>query len=229
MNIIPIYFLKEKILEVNSGMQGIDYINLVQLIYQLKLKEMQEHRREKNVYWVTDLVRCPLKRYYEITYPELITSQVFTPPFIQGDLIHKGLERLLKEAFPEGKVSVEVEGGKEVVLPDGKKVTVEGRADAIISSDDEKIGVEIKSLRSDVGIPLDHHVDQVRAYNWLFNLSYSILIYVTPERITQYMVSDKFSEGEVIERILSNKAPRYPWECTYCPYSVLCPNKVTSK
>jgi len=212
-----------------SEMQEIDQIDLVKLIYQLKLKEMQEHKREENVYWVTDLVRCPLKRYYEITYPEIITSQIFTPPFIQGDLIHKGLEELLKEAFPEGKVSVEVEGEKEVVLPDGEIVTVDGRADAIVSLDNKKVGVEIKSLRSDMGIPLEHHVDQVRAYNWLFDLNYSILIYVTPERVTQYKVSDRFSEGEVIERILSNEAPRYPWECSYCPYSVLCPHKVVSK
>ena len=210
-------------------MKGANSVDLVKVIYHVKLKELQKHKREEGVYWVTDLVRCPLKRQYEITYPEIVASQVFTPPFIQGDLIHKGLEELLKEAFPEGEVSIEVEGGKEVTLPNGRKVVVEGRADAILSLNDERIGIEIKSLRSDIDIPLEHHVDQVRAYNWLFNLPYSILIYITPERITQYKVIDRFSEGEVIERILSKEAPRYSWECNYCPYSVLCPHKMTRK
>jgi len=210
-------------------MKDTEPIDLVRLIYQLKLKELKEHQRQESVYWVTDLVRCPLKRYFEITYPEIIASQVFTPTFIQGDLIHKGLEKLLKEAYPEGRVEVEVDGVKDVVLPDGRKVSVRGRADAIISLKDNRIGVEIKSLRSDIAIPLQHHVDQVRAYNWLFNFPYSILIYITPERVTQYEVSDRFGEGEVIERILSKEAPRYSWECSYCPYSVLCPHKVTGK
>ena len=210
-------------------MQGINDIDIVKVIYQLKLKEMKEHRREEGVYWIIDLVRCPLKRRYEFTYPEIIASQVFTPPFIQGDLIHKGLEEVLKKAYPKGEVSVELEGRKEVVLPNGKKVSVEGRADAVISLGNERIGVEIKSLRSDTGIPLQHHMDQVRAYNWLFDLAYSILIYITPERITQYKIADRFSEGEVIERILSKEVPRYSWECNYCPYSVLCPHKITGK
>jgi len=205
-------------------------IDFIKILYELELKELKEHKREEGVYWVTDLVRCPLKRIYEFKYPELVASQVFTPVFILGELVHKGLENLLQEYFGEGKVSIEVEGRKKVSLPSGKEVFIEGRADAILVLENgDKIGIEIKSSRSDIGLPLEHHVEQVKAYNWLFSLKKGVLLYVTPERIAQYPITDRFTDEDIIERIMDTTAPRYPWECSYCPFSVLCPMKLKGK
>jgi CRISPR-associated exonuclease Cas4 len=203
-------------------------LDLVNLLYAVSKEEKEKHPRKADTYWVTDLVRCPLKREYELKYPELVEKEIFTPVFILGTLVHRGLQELLKSIMGEG-VSTEVEGSREVVLPDGRKVIVEGRADIVVKISDEMIGVEIKTARSDYELPKPQHVDQARIYNWLFNLNQTILVYITPERVTQYLVSDKATEDEVVSRITSRKIPRYDWECKYCSYSVMCPYKVPSK
>ncbi len=200
-------------------------VDLVEVLYGIKRREREEHVREAGVYWVSDLVRCPLKREFEFRFPELSLSSVFLPWLIVGDLIHRGLESVISEFFgPDA--SVEVEGEREVRLPDGRVVRVRGRADAVIVRGGVRVGVEIKSVRGDMDFPLAHHVDQVRIYNWLLNLDHSILVYVTPERVTQFNVNGRVDEEEIVERILDKDAPRYQWECSYCPYAVLCPNKV---
>ncbi|MEM2284380.1 MAG: CRISPR-associated protein Cas4 [Zestosphaera sp.] len=203
-------------------------LDLISLLYTVSKEEKEKHPRKPDTYWVTDLVRCVLKREYELKYPELVEKEVFTPVFILGTLVHRGLQELLKNIIGEG-VLTEVEGSREVILPDGKKVVVEGRADIIVKIGDELIGVEIKTARSDYDLPKPQHVDQARIYNWLFNLRQTILVYVTPERITQYLVSDKVNEEEVVDRITSKKIPRYEWECKFCSYSVMCPYKVPSR
>lgn len=203
-------------------------LDIINLLYLVSKEEKEKHPRKPDTYWVTDLVRCVLKREYELKYPELVEKEIFTPVFILGTLVHRGLQDLLKNVMRE-EVTTEVEVSQEVTLPDGRKVVVKGRADVIVKIGDEAIGVEIKTARSDYDLPKPQHLDQARIYNWLFNLSQTILIYVTPERVTQYVVSDKASEEEIINRITSEKAPRYDWECRYCSYSVMCPYKVSTK
>lgn len=198
---------------------------ITELLYRLRKEEFLKHRREANVYWVSDLVRCPIKREFEIKYPEIALTNIYSPYYILGDLIHKGLESIVSE---ELSAKIEVETSKDIQLSSGKKVMVKGRIDCIVTTEKgENIGVEIKSARADVGIPQQHHIDQVRIYNWLFDLAKSILIYVTYNRVTEYEIREKASIEEIIYRIEDRRAPRYSWECNYCIYSILCPNKIT--
>ncbi|MDT7887559.1 MAG: hypothetical protein RQ885_01115 [Desulfurococcales archaeon] len=206
-------------------MTGIGGFDIVSILYRIKREAIEERKREDNVYWITDLVRCPLKREYEIIYPEISLSSIFSPSAIMGDLIHAGLEEMIKNRSGLGVVLTEVEGSKKIVLPDGREVEVRGRCDIILEMEGERIGVEIKSAKSDAKIPLEHHIDQVRLYNWLFNLRKSYLVYITRERITQYPIEQRATEDEVVTRITSRSYPRYLWECRYCNYSVMCPYK----
>lgn len=201
-------------------------IDLISVLYKLSKEERERHPRRAETYWVTDLVRCLLKRDFELKYPELVENEVFMPTYILGTLIHKGLQELLKSVIP-GNVLTEVEGRREVRLPDGRAVNIEDRADVVIKIDEVLVGVEIKTSRSDLELPKQHHVDQARVYNWLFNLNHTILIYVTPERVTQFLVRDRATDEEVLERLTISRFPRYEWECRYCSYSVLCPHKVS--
>ncbi len=201
-------------------------VDLVSVIYEYNKRERERHKREEGVFWVTDLVRCPLKRVYETLYPELSLRDVFNPRLIVGILIHRGVEGLVKEVLKEFKVEVEVEGGRGVLLSDGSEVEVRGRLDILLLGGGTKEAVEVKTARSDRSIPQRHHIDQARAYNWLFDLDRVYLLYITPERVAQYSVEDRMSDAEVAERVESRRAPRYPWECSYCHYAVLCSSKV---
>lgn len=206
------------------------HLDIIKLIYELSREEREKHIREHDVYWVSDLIRCSLKRDYELRYPELSLRELFIPFYISGNLIHRGLQEILKERFGN-IVRTEVEESKELLLPDGSKVVIRGRADAIIFSDEGKIGLEIKTSRSDTNIPHEQHLEQVMIYNWLMDLNYSLLIYITLDRIAQFTVFDRFSEPDIVSRVVNPVFPRYAWECNYCVYSVLCPYKksVSSK
>ncbi len=205
-------------------------LDIVKFIYELSKEEREKHVRGQDVYWVSDLVRCSLKRDYELRYPELSLREVFIPFYISGSLIHRGLQEILKERFGD-VIKTEVEEFKELLLPDGGKVVIRGRADAVIFGDEGKIGLEIKTSRSDINIPHEQHLEQVMIYNWLMNLNYSLLIYITSERVAQFTVFDRFSESDIVGRVVNPIFPRYVWECNYCVYSVLCPYKksVSSK
>ncbi len=198
-----------------------------EILYKLRLEDAKKHLRKEKEFYVTDLVRCPLKMEYELKYPELVLQQIYNPSTILGDAVHKGIEQILVEAkdlkLLDGSVEIEVEGSKKV-----DDYVVKGRIDAIIYRDNEqRIGVEIKYARSDLGLPLQHHVMQVKIYNWLFDLNETILIYLTPDRITEYRVNERVDEYEILGLITSRQAPRWGWECSYCVFSVLCPNKRT--
>lgn len=211
----------------------VERFDIVEELYKYFREERVKHVREPGVYWVTDLVSCSLKPQYERLYPELSMPDLFNPVLVQGVLVHKGLGLLLAQLLEVkgAKVEVEKEASIEVDLSavglSGKAI-VKGRADVIVSlPGGERVGIEVKTARSDIQLPLEHHVDQVRAYNTLFVLSRSYLLYVTPERIVQYEVSERMSVEELALRVAEHKAPRYAWECRYCSFAVLCPSKVT--
>lgn len=197
-------------------------MDLVSLLYEWVREEREKHKRETGVLWVTDLVRCPLKRDFEDKYPELLGGLTLRPSILAGKVAHVGMEAILERRL--NGVAIEVEGERELEV-EGTEIRVRGRIDAVVGSE----GIELKTARADLGIPQKHHVDQARAYNWLFDLKGTVLLYITPDRITQYRIDERMDDSEVKERILSSEAPRYDWECGYCPYSVVCPKKRTQE
>ena len=196
---------------------------IVEELFRSKVEESKKHVKGEDEVYVTDLTRCPLKAKYEQMYPELKEAENYSPAAVLGDLVHRGLEAFLKEKF---NAEVEVEGSKTVQI-DGRAITVKGRADALTP----EYVIEIKTSRADRGLPLEHHVLQVRFYLWLFNRKKGLLLYVTPDRVTEYEISDPPDEAEVLRHLEDllrvRYAPKFKWECNYCPFSVLCPNKVT--
>jgi len=203
---------------------------LQELLYEIRRLEKEAHKRKEGEIWVSDLARCPLKVEYEVRYPELAVQDIYHPSFILGDLVHKGVETLAKEFLEkdEVKVEVEVEGRREMEIG-GVKYVIVGRADIILTSGGHRVGYELKYCRSDPGLPLEHHVLQARLYKWLFNLDTVKLLYITPDRITEYEIKDEVSDDDVmrlvVEHLSKARTPKWPWECKYCTYSVLCPFK----
>ncbi|RLG78121.1 MAG: CRISPR-associated protein Cas4 [Thermoprotei archaeon] len=202
-------------------------LRIVENLFRWKVEEFKEKAEKKleNEIYVTELLMCPLKPRLFKKYPELALARIFEPVLIMGDLLHRGAEQVLKEIFGEDNVDVEVEVEREVVV-EGQSYVIRGRIDAIIGD----TIVEIKSGRSDVGIPHRHHIDQLRLYMWIKNFSKGLLLYITNDRITEYPVTQPMSDGEVMDLVRSylemKLVPRYSWECNYCPYSVVCPSKV---
>ncbi|ACP36263.1 CRISPR-associated protein Cas4 [Sulfolobus islandicus Y.G.57.14] len=201
---------------------------ITEFLLKKKLEEQLSHVKEENTIYVTDLVKCPRKVKYESEYKELAISQVYAPSAILGDILHLGLENLLKENFT---AEAEVETQREIQV-EGRVYKIKGKADAIIkNSSGESIIIEIKTSRSDKGLPLIHHKMQLQIYLWLFNTKKGILIYITPDRIAEYEINEPLDEATIVrlaeDTITLRNSPRFNWECKYCIFSVICPAKLT--
>ncbi|BDC00171.1 CRISPR-associated protein Cas4 [Saccharolobus caldissimus] len=200
---------------------------ITEFLLRKRLEDYLSHTKDQNTLYVTDLVRCPRKVKYESEYKELAINQIYEPFTLLGDLVHMGLEGLLKDRF---NAEIEVEKEKEVQAL-GKPYKIKGKADAIITDKGEKIVIEIKSSRSDRGIPHLHHKLQLQIYLWLFEVKRGILVYITPDRITEYEINEAMDDSTIIrlveDTITLRSSPRFEWECKYCIFSVLCPFKKT--
>jgi len=183
-------------------------------------------RSDPSVYYVTHLGQCSLKRWFEIRLADEVRNLgVLNGRLLFGDVVHAGVLAILKEVYGD-RIKTELEDGDAVsaekaVVVDGRKYTVAGRIDAIL---DSVIGIEVKSNTSppEEPLPLPWHVVQARAYNWLFNLQKTWLVYVTPHGIYQFEVGEQITEEEVRRIIREEKSPRWSWECRHCEFAPLC-------
>jgi len=196
---------------------------VMEKLYRRVLSDYKEHFKDAtnpNIVYVTDMVSCSQKREFRIRYPELAFK--FEPAHILGDMVHIGIESFLKE---EG-FQVEVEFEKEVSI-DNREVKIKGRVDAL----NENYVVEIKTARSDLGIPHDHHLMQLQIYLNIFDRKAGLLLYVTPDRLAEFYIEKKPLDVEslVVETIHNSMHPRWSWECKYCFYAKICPFRTIEK
>lgn len=177
-----------------------------------RLSELQDPR----IVYVTDLVLCTHKFYLKKAYPWLTIT--FDPAAVLGTIAHLGLGQLLRERGAE----VEVEVSREVTL-NGVTYTIKGRVDALDKS--SGVVVEIKTARSTISTPQQHHIKQLNIYLNMLNYERGILIYITPSRIVEFSITKEpvNIESEVRDLIENKYHPRYSWECNYCNFSKLCP------
>lgn len=192
-----------------------------------EIEEIKEHiPRDPRVYYITDLVQCPLKREFSVEMPEVAFANATNPRILLGVAVHIGVEELLKKVYGD-KVLTEFRDNTEavkIVKTTGGFVVVRGRIDAIILAEGRKIGVEIKFTTSKPqNLPHESHVEQAELYNWLFDLDETRLVYITPDGFQEFVVAGKPDDKEVERRIASKNFPRHDWECRYCPFRALCP------
>ena len=194
-------------------------VDLIRTLINFEVEEQKKHERRDDLYHVTDVLSCPLKREFELKYPEL--KATLEPQLVLGRLIHIAFQAILEKEY-----GAQIEVRKDVTISDnkGNEYEITGRIDAIIG----KVGVEIKFSRADFSLPYEHHVMQAKAYNWLFDLDKTILIYFTPDRIAPFVVEDKLEEKDVIRLLTNKNTPKFNWERKYCDYAKICPYKVTN-
>ena len=192
-------------------------IDLVSILYNRALAEYRNHTRTPGTVWVSALTQCPLKWHHSLRYPELALANFFNGSFEIGKLVHVGIQAILQDTFTTAKTEVELE--KKI-----NGITVRGRADAIVN----QTVIEIKYARSDQSLPHIHHVDQLRIYMNLAKAEKGVLFYITPERVAQFEYSEPMPDSIIADLIRKFKdgkpAPRFAWECRFCPFRKVCPN-----
>jgi len=202
---------------------------IVEMLYEDRLKEYLERWKERveeeNIIHVTELISCPLKIEYLMKYPEVGKGQLLNSTFLSGIIMHKGLVQFLRE-HSKYTVLEEVEVQKSI-----GDWTIKGRVDCWLTSNSgEDLIIEIKTSRRDIGLPHQHHIEQLKLYLWITGVKNGLLVYITPDRITEYEVKSTLTDSEVQnyidDFIKKTRVPRFPWECSYCLWSNICNRKI---
>jgi len=168
--------------------------------------------RDKNTIYATELVECPKKREFR---KQLWFLELFNSATLVGELVHYGIEHLLKEIIKDGYVEVEVEREKSI-----DNFVIKGRIDAIV----DDVIYEFKFMRSIKGsLPLPHHVEQLQIYGWLTGLEEGYIVYITPSGLKEYFHELTYSDDNIRMLLMQKRVPRYEWECQYCAFSEYCP------
>ncbi|WP_440059065.1 CRISPR-associated protein Cas4 [Thermogladius sp. 4427co] len=189
------------------------------LLYRYFMEEQLSRINElssPSIVYVTDLVSCHHKFHMRKQYPELTIS--FEPSAIMGNLIHLGLESIVRNHgfIPEYQVEKHIEIGGAIYI-------LKGRVDAY--NPDTREVLEIKSVKTFQGEPYRHHLDQLNIYLNMLNASRGILLYISHDRIVEFEVKSVHVdlEEELKKLVYDETHPKYTWECRYCPFRKLCP------
>ena len=192
----------------------------------------RNYERDRTHFYITDAGRCNRAIYFQFKkYPKKEMEARILRLMSHGDYTHM---RIMSVLFSLGLVKA-----AEIEIP--KQEIINGRADAIISLNNEIYVLEIKSInRTKFAIlnqPDSDHIKQIQLYLHYFNISRGIMLYECKDTqdIKEFFVD--YDEG-LVKKLLSNfdklkkeidenKIPEIPedleaWKCTYCPYLESC-------
>ncbi|MFH1823587.1 MAG: CRISPR-associated protein Cas4 [archaeon] len=191
----------------------------------------KDHNKEKAAFYISDAGKCPRAIWFSLkNYPKKPTEARIMRIFEHGDYTHM---RIMGALFSMGLVNA-----VEIKIPDNE--FIHGRADAIITLDNEPVVLEIKSINSykfKSEEASKDHILQLQLYLHFFKIKKGILIYENKDNqeLKEYLV--EYNE-ELIKNILEgfkkikidfeeDKEPGIPtdlekWRCDYCPYADSC-------
>jgi CRISPR-associated exonuclease Cas4 len=199
-------------------MEEVSVKRIDQLFFEMKKKYIEERERlrekfakeGKKLIFIHELCECSEKRKMRLRFPEVEKAITYNPRFALGQLV----EDALKHRFQN-------KGENVYTKESNGNYVISGMIDII--DPETKTPIEIKYQTSLQKSPHEHHILQLRAYLWLLNAKRGEIIYISPEGLKTYSVSEPLTDEEVKALIREEKTPRWPeWECQYCPYQQFC-------
>jgi CRISPR/Cas system-associated exonuclease Cas4 (RecB family) len=204
---------------------------LKELIDQFYLDKHND--REQNHFYITDAGRCGRATFFKFkNMPREKIEARMLRLFDHGDYIQM---QILNSLFSLGIVR-----SSEVQIPPQELIS--GRADAIITLNNELYVVDFKSMNSmlfrKLVEPKEENVNQIQLYMHYFQIPRGILLYMSKDTselkdfVLQYdpklsrnlikeleVLNKKIKEDIVPDRIIS-----YPknWQCQYCQFKDIC-------
>ncbi len=189
--------------------------------------------KDQTHFYITDAGKCPRSIFFKF---KKVSKEEIEPRILRlfdhGDSIHHLILKPL--------ISLGLTVWGEIKIP--PQQIISGRADAVLSIENELYVLDIKSMNSMVfrGLskPKEENVFQVQLYLHFFNIKKGILLYVNKD--TQDLKEFIFEYDETVaknllanfyslkEKIDSNIVPRrldsWPedWQCRYCQFKEVC-------
>ena len=204
---------------------------LRELINQFYLDKQKE--REQTRFYITDAGKCGRAIFFKFKkVPREEMEARILMMFHHGDYIQM---QIMNTLFSLGLVRA-----SEINTP--PQEIISGRADAIITLDNELYVVDFKSMNSMIfkGLaqPKDENVNQIQLYLHFFKIPKGILLYVNKDtlelkeflinynpNIAQSLLKDLTNlKTKIDANIIPLRLPDYPdnWQCRYCPFKEIC-------
>jgi len=200
---------------------------IIDKFYSLK----QKHRDRKPAFYISEVGKCPRAIWFSLkNYPKKPMKPRVARVLEHGDHTHM---RLMSVLFSMGLVKA-----AEIEIPANE--FIKGRADAIITIDNEQYVLEIKSINKTNFLktePIKEHVMQLRLYMHFFKIKKGILIYENKDNqeLKEYVINqdDVMTKNlfaafnKIKEKFEKNEVPEIPkdlkkWVCKYCDYYEEC-------
>lgn len=188
--------------------------------------------RERAYFYVSDVGKCPRALYFHFkNVPGEEPDPRLLRVFEEGDYTHRRLMSVL--------LSLGVVQAVEIHTPSND--LIHGRADAVITLDNEPYILELKSSAGfkfrKLEEPRKKHVEQIQLYMHYFNIPQGIILY--ENKNTQHLKEFRVDyDEELVEGLIKNFeflreqiekeiVPEKPedikdWQCRYCEYRKEC-------
>jgi len=189
--------------------------------------------RNQTHFYITDAGKCPRSIFFKFkNAPREETEARILRLFEHGDYIQMQMMNIL--------ISLGIVRASEVNIP--PQEIISGRADAIVTLNNELYVVDFKSMNSmvfkELSTPKPEHVNQIQLYLHYFKIPKGILLYVDKDTLSlkefyieydQQLCLNLLSDLQKLkEKIDKNLVPErltdYPdnWQCKYCPFKEIC-------
>ncbi len=191
--------------------------------------------REQTHFYITDAGKCPRSIFFKFKKaPRKEMDARILRIFEQGESMH---QLIMKALFGIRDIHVVA---SEVNMP--PQEIISGRADAIISMNNELYVVDFKSMNSMVfralTAPKEENIYQLQLYLHFFKIKKGILLYIDkdkqelkefiieydPQLCRRLLKQFKELEEKINKDIVPAALADYPsnWQCSYCQFRSIC-------
>ncbi|KPJ56081.1 hypothetical protein AMJ49_05755 [Parcubacteria bacterium DG_74_2] len=195
---------------------------------------LDKHKeRDQEHFYVTDAGRCSRAVFFKFkNAPKREMDANILRLFEHGDYVQM---HILNNLFSLGIVRA-----SEIYIPPQEMIN--GRADAIITLNNELYVVDVKSMNSMIFRKLEYpkqdNINQIQLYLHFFKIPKGILLYVNKDtlELKEFLVdydsslakslldSLELLKTKIDADIIPERTPGYPknWQCRYCAFKEIC-------
>ena len=193
----------------------------------------RERDREQHHFYITDAGKCPRAIFFKFkNVPRAKMTPDILRMFDHGDYVQM---QILNSLFGLGIVRA-----SEVRIPPQELIS--GRADAIVTLNNELYVVDFKSMNSMIfsklNEPKEENVNQIQLYLHFFKIPKGILLYVNKNTLAlkeffvdynpataKKLLGDLADLKKQIDaNVIPGRLISYPenWQCRYCQFKDIC-------
>jgi len=193
----------------------------------------KDHDRERHRFYVTDAGKCPRSIFFKF---KNAPAKDLTPEILRlldhGDYIQM---HILSNLFSLGIVRA-----SEVKIPPHNIIS--GRADAIVTLDNELYVIDVKGINSNsfraLEEPKTDNVNQIQLYLHFFKIQKGILLYVNKNTLELKEFLIPYSEdyckkliddlvvlkAKIDKNVIPARIDEYPqdYQCRFCQFKEVC-------